>query len=254
LNTDNLKVRDIIFPLILVEQIKTGACKMKEFLGTGFLIGSEGYALTAAHVVDVKIELNQAIVALFIDKKNNKWKIFNADKVDIHPTEDVAVLKMRDGKWYSTDVRVNFEMQFASFEYQLFGYPSINLYEEIYVKDQFGKVLGRPDLIYSKGHIRRRISFNLPAIKGNCFYELSEPIGAGCSGSPLFRLKNGIWEVIGIYIADKTENIVFEGYDKNLNWIMKSFEVNGSLSYAVRMDDLKNWQPKSLNKTLDQIT
>lgn len=253
MSTGALKVRDIVFPLILAEQTKVGESKVVSFLGTGFLIGSEGYALTAAHVVDIKVEANQAIVALFINKETNKWEIFNADRADTHPTEDVAVLKMRQGTWYKTDVKISFEMQFASFEYQLFGYPCANLYEDVDVKDQFGSVLGRPDLIYSKGHIRRRVSFKLPSIKGNCLYELSEPVGSGCSGSPIFKSKNGIWEVIGIYIADKTESAVFEGYDKDLNWTIQSFELSGSLSYAVRMDAIKDWVPKNVNKTLDQL-
>ena len=88
MSTDDLKVRDIVFPLILAEQTKVGESKMVAFLGTGFLIGSEGYALTAAHVVDIKVEANQAIVALFVNKETNKWEIFNADKADTHPTGD----------------------------------------------------------------------------------------------------------------------------------------------------------------------
>ena len=116
-----------------------------------------------------------------------------------------------------------------------------------------GRVLGRPDLIYSFGHIRRRVSFSLPGIKGNCFYELSQPVGAGCSGSPIFKSVNGIWEVVGIYIADKSINVPFSAYNENLVWEMQMIELPGVLAYAVRMDDLSQWKPKNFNQTLDLI-
>ncbi|EHK9000900.1 trypsin-like peptidase domain-containing protein [Vibrio vulnificus] len=253
MSSGDLAVRDIVFPLVLVEAVGGRDAKMVAFLGTGFLVGSEGYALTASHVVDVAVASNQAIVGLFVDEKTNKWQMVNADRVDTHPTEDVTLLKMRSEKWYQTDVRVTFEMQFASFEYLLFGYPNANLYEDVDAKDATGAVLGRPDLIYSNGHIRRRTSFSLPGIKGKQLYELSEPVGAGCSGSPIFRSKNKIWEVVGIYIADKTEHVAYEAYDKDLNWTIHTLEVAGSLSYAVRMDALKDWVPAHYGKTLDNL-
>jgi trypsin-like peptidase len=252
-SSGNLAVRDIVFPLILAEEVKPGESKMVSFLGTGFLVGSKGYGLTASHVVDIKVAPNQAIVGLFIDETTNKWKIFNADRADTHPTEDVTLLKMRGWTPLQTGVSVSFEMQFASFEYLLFGYPNANLYEDVDARDATGAVLGRPDLIFSKGHIRRRTSFALPGIKGKQLYELSEPVGAGCSGSPVFRSKNGVWEVVGIYIADKTETIVFETLNENLDKTMEFIEVAGSLSYAVRMDALKDWLPVNYGKTLDTL-
>ncbi|MBE8564718.1 S1 family peptidase [Vibrio sp. OPT20] len=254
MSSGDIKVRDIVFPLILAEQVKPGESKMVSFLGTGFLVGSDGYALTASHVVDLKVEPNQAIVGLFVDKATNKWQMFNADRADTHPTEDVTLLKMRGWTPFQTDVRVSFDLQFASFEYQLFGYPNANLYENVDARDASGAVLGRPDLIYSKGHIRRRTSFALPGIKGKQLYELSQPVGAGCSGSPVFQSKNGIWEVAAIYIADKTETIAFETLDNNLDKKIEFIEIAGSMSYAVRMDALKDWVPANCGKTLDKLT
>jgi hypothetical protein len=245
-------IRDLVFPIILVEKVGKDETKMVSFLGTGFLFGTQGFALTAAHVISFKTKDNQAIVGLFIDKETNKWSIFNADTCDIHPTEDVALLKMRGEHWKETTIRISFEKQFSSFEYKLFGYPNANLLEDVDSRDASGRVLGRPDLIYSAGHIRRRISFSLPSIKGSCFYELSQPVGAGCSGSPIFKTQNGIWDVVGIYVADKTESVIFNTYNKDLDWVIETIELPGALSYAVRMDDLSEWVPKVLEVSLDK--
>ena len=120
-------------------------------------------------------------------------------------------------------------------------------------KDHLGKVLGRPDLIYSKGHIRRRVSWNLLNIKGKSFYELSSAVGSGCSGSPIFSLKNGILYVYGIYVADKYESAIFKGYNKDLEWTIHTVELPSTLGYAVRTDALKDWIPENLGTTLDKI-
>lgn len=244
-------IRDLVFPLILAEKVGEDEIIMVSFLGTGFLIGSKGYALTAAHVVDLQTKPNQAIVGLFIDKTTNQWTVHNSDTCDTHPSEDVALLKMRGEHWEETTIKVSFEKQFASFDYKLFGYPNANLLEDVDSRDSAGRVLGRPDLIYSAGHMRRRVSFSMPAIKGRCFYELSQPVGAGCSGSPIFTTRDGLWYVVGIYVADKTVSVSFETYNKKLDWVIETIEMPGALAYAVRMDDLSNWIPKELGVTLD---
>jgi len=245
-------IRDLVFPIILAEETGRNEIKMVSFLGTGFLFGSQGYALTAAHVIDFKTEEQQQIVGLFIDKKTNKWAAFNAEICDIHPIEDIALLKIKGKHPQDTGICISFEKMFSSFEYKLFGYPNANLLEDVDSRDHFGKVLGRPDLIYSAGHIRRRISFSLPSIKGRCFYELSQPVGAGCSGSPVFKIQDGAWNVVGVYVADKTECVSFRTYNKNLDWVIETIEMPGALSYAVRMDDLSEWIPKELEVSLDK--
>lgn len=244
---------DLVFPISLIKINDQNLGELEAFLGTGFLVGSQGYALTAAHVVDVNIPSGCILAGMFVDKAINQWKIFPINLVDTHPAEDVALLKFNGDHWKETTIRVSFEMQFSSFEYKLFGYPNANLYEDVDITDNLGRVLGRPDLIYSLGHIRRRVSYSLPGIKGNCFYELSQPVGAGCSGSPIFKSINGIWEVVGIYIADKSVSIPFGAYNKDLEWEIQTIDLPGVLAYAVRMDDLKDWKPKTLNNTLDLI-
>lgn len=53
--TDN--IQDYIFPLCkATKDSKTNQYAYKELIGTGFLIGNEGFALTAAHVIDQLLE------------------------------------------------------------------------------------------------------------------------------------------------------------------------------------------------------
>jgi hypothetical protein len=244
-------IRDLVFPIALAEKVGKNETKMVSFLGTGFLFGSKGFALTAAHVVDVKVADNQAIIGMFVDETTNKWTSFNANICDIHLAEDVALIMMGGEHWKDTTIRISFEKQFASFEYKLFGYPSANLLEDVDIRDERGRVMGRPDLIYSAGHIRRRTNFSIPNIKGRCLYELSQPVGAGCSGSPIFKIERGVWYVVGIYIADKIESVAFNTYNKDLDWVIETIEIAGPLSYAVRMDDISTWVPKVLGVTLN---
>ena len=223
---------------------------MVSFLGSGFLIGSRGYALSASHVVQVLVPPEHAIVGLFANTTTNKWSIFNADTCEHHATEDVALLKMRSDAWEGFGLKISFAKQFASLQYRLFGYPSANLYENVNDTDSSGAVLGRPDLIFSAGHVRRRVSFALPAVRGTSFYELSQPVGPGCSGSPIIWQIGTEWVVIGIYVADKTVHVPFETFDKELNVVIRTVEVPGALAYAVRMDALVGWNPVVLGANL----
>ena len=243
-------IRDFVFPLIIAKKIGKGEVAMVSFLGTGFLIGSRGFALTASHVVKAELPEDHAIVGMFVEPASNSWKVWNADVCDHHTTEDVALLKMRDGNWPDSAFTVSFEKQFSALPYMLFGYPSANLYEKVNDVAPDGTVRGRPDLIYSAGHIRRRATFAIPGVRGTNFYELSQPVGRGCSGSPVFRARGQTWEVVGIYVADQAISVPFETLDKNLDPVIRTLEMPGALAYAVRMDALAGWCPNVLNANL----
>ncbi|AJI74504.1 trypsin-like peptidase domain protein [Francisella philomiragia subsp. philomiragia ATCC 25015] len=249
--SNDLKCRDIVFPISLIEKNGNNYCQ-KDFLGTGFFIGSKGYDLTAQHVVNITLESNQFIMAMFVNPATNKWNVVKIDICDNHPTEDITLLFV-ENRQYQVYTKVLFEKQFSACTYSLLGYPSANLYEDVDCKDECGRVLGRPDLIYSSGHIRRRISFKLPSIKGSGFYELSQPVGQGCSGSPIFKSIGGVWHIIGVYVADKIESVTYKAYDEDLSWSLRTLEFQGALAYAVRMDSVEDWRPQPLNITLDRF-
>jgi hypothetical protein len=110
----------------------------------------------------------------------------------------------------------------------MWGYPedvAIELVEEDHV-------VHRPDLIYAQGYIRRRISHEIPSIKGTQLFELSEVVGQGCSGSPIYVNRSGVWDVIGIYVGEMLT------------------ERGTSRAFAVREDAFRYWQPSIIDRSI----
>jgi hypothetical protein len=102
----------------------------------------------------------------------------------------------------------------------------------------------RPEIIFSKGYIRRRITRELyPTViyRGTHFFELSEYVGGGNSGAPII-LQSSIglrqWQFIGIYIGEKSENKISE------------VNIERNVSYAVRAEAFASWRPTILDKTI----
>jgi hypothetical protein len=95
-----------------------------------------------------------------------------------------------------------------------------------------GHARPRPDLVYTQGYIRRRISdIPIPGIRGNGFFELSEVAGAGCSGSPVMLITSGpAWLVIGVYVGQR----IAAGDD-----LVR-------VGYAAREDLFRDWVPDLL--------
>ena len=231
--SDTKFIRDYVFPLIKGKQ-KNDSIKAGELIGTGFLIGKNGYAVTAAHVIDQLLDGNReddVILGLFV--VNTKWVGVIIEKCEKHESEDVGIMKLKKFKRESL-LKISDIPQYSSCEYHCWGYPH-EVAKELQNLDK--NVPDRPDLIFTQGYIRRRISRELyPTIifRGKQFYELSGTVGQGNSGAPII-LKKSIgkkyWEVIGIYIGEKSE---------------------GNLSYAVRAEAFANWTPKILGKTLKE--
>jgi hypothetical protein len=224
-------LRDFVFPLIKGKQ-KKDSIQAGELIGTGFLIGKDGYAITAAHVIDQLLEGNvedDVILGLFVD--NDQWVAVYIESYEKHDTEDVGILKFKTFKRKSF-LKINDTPQHSACEYNCWGYPHEVAKE---LSKLYENSPERPDLIFTQGYVRRRISRELyPTMifRGKQFYELSETVGGGNSGGPLI-LKNSVgkkhWEIIGIYIGEKSE---------------------GDISYGVRAEAFANWVPKILGKSV----
>ena len=217
------RVRDYVFPLCIVEK-KDNGNEFKRFLGSGFLIGSNSFAITAAHVFD---GVDGDICAMFVNENNN-WLSFDVSRPEIHPVEDIAVVKINCPNLQSIFCFNNaFETQ--SLEYKQFTYPDDMMYE----LEELGRATGRPDMIYLQGYIRRRTNHPIPNMRGQCLFELSQVGGTGCSGSPLFKVdppRN--WRVVGVYVGER------------LN------DRGTSVSYAVREDVVRDWEPQLIGHSL----
>ncbi|HEY4689090.1 MAG TPA: serine protease [Candidatus Acidoferrales bacterium] len=212
------RIRDYVFPIVTVAaEPAGGGMAVQSFLGTGFLIGNRGYALTASHVLAGHESISK--VGMFAPETGG-WLSIAIQAEEAHPTEDVAALKLEGGPWKSF-FRLSNTWEGSSCKYRMFGYPEDVTYE----LERNGKAILRPDLIYAEGYVRRRIAHRIPTLKGISFFELSEVAGPGCSGSPIFKFGAGMWDVIGIYVGEK------------LN------ERATSVSYAVREDAFRDWVP-----------
>jgi len=216
-------IRDYVFPIASAEK-RDDRIAVKRVLGSAFLIGSEGFALTAKHVISgYETETLIAIFAL----QSGGWFGFDITARESHPSEDVALVKLNNAPWKSF-FRLSNSVEHASCKYRLFGYPDDATFELV-VGNQ---ALMRPDLVYNEGYVRRRYTGELPAIQGTSFFELSEVAGAGASGAPVCKITAPIWEVIGIYVGEKINDRAT------------------SVSYAVREEAFRDWAPIILGKSV----
>ena len=221
--TQSDRVRDYVFPLCTGEKSPDGI-SFKRFLGSAFLIGQNAYAMTAAHVIH---SINEDVFAMFIDE-NNQWLGFKVIESEIHPEEDVAIIKT-ECQSLKSFFCLNNEFETQSQQYKQFAYPDDMMYE----LSDFGKAIGRPDMIYLQGYIRRRTNHPIPNMRGKSFFELSQIGGSGCSGSPVFKIdKLKKLRVMGIYVGER------------LN------ERGTSVSYAVREDAIREWSPRLLGHSI----
>jgi Trypsin-like peptidase domain len=223
-------VRSSVFPIVYVKAA-IGGCELQSYVGTAFFIGRRGFALTAAHVLTSlqKPKPAHGFVGLLYD--NNGAACFvSIANYEIHPTEDIAILKLEIKQWNSP-FHFYSALPHASLEYDGWGYPSDSaiLQGDIAI----------PDLVYSRGYVRRRVTRQVDGLTGTQFIELSEPPYPGASGGPLvYRdMKLGLsaaWRVVG----------VFSGIREQLYSQLTAPVVVG---YAVRADAFREWKPDLLS-------
>lgn len=224
-------VREYVLPIGVVKQNESGdGIELVRFLGTGFLVGNEGFLITAAHVIKLNLVDGEALAALMVHESGS-WTGHVFSHIERHPNQDIAILKMHD-RFNSPLIIKDVDIRSAS-EYHMFGYPVDAMYELIH--PETGRAHGRPDLVYYKGYVRRVMSFPIPNFIGDAFFEISESGHEGCSGSPIFQIKHTIWNVVGVYLGIRINN-------ENL-----------MLSYALRFDTIRDWIPAILGRPFSQL-
>ncbi|MFD7012495.1 serine protease [Rhodococcus jostii] len=223
----NGEIRDYVFPLFEVEQC-ADHLRARRFLGSAFFLGQRNHALTAGHVLrDVRLP----VAALLVDESG--WRPFAVRDYEAHPTEDVAVMSIEppgpNQSWSSIATLTN-EWHGSSLHYHTWGYPEDAAYEVV----ERDAMTVRPDLVYSEGHVRRRLTgVPLPAVGGGQFFELSAVAGAGCSGGPIFtRIPGSMWNLVGIYVGERVNDRAT------------------SVGYAVRIEAVRDWVPELLGRSL----
>lgn len=188
------RVDNFVLPIVSIDR-RGDELAYTGFGGTAFLLaGTAGLVMTARHVAK-NVVIGQTAVLLISEE--NTWEAAVIHEVDLHPTEDVALLRLEHGE-YQSPLVLSRNQEYGSGQYMLWGYPEAVLYDRADIGG------ASPDLVYSEGHIRRRITHNMPGMRGTRFFELSAPAGAGCAGSPVTMRRPGMqWQVVGVYIGER---------------------------------------------------
>jgi hypothetical protein len=156
-------LRDYILPLATIKFASGPDSAIPEYVnavGTCVLIGRRGIALTAAHVID-QLDLS-ASSAIFVH--DGQWHHVRIVANEKHPSEDVGIVMfapslLRDRPSFFA---VSGQMEHASREVELWGYPR-RVTEEVALEGPpDGRPQVRPDLIFHRGYVRRRIPRELP--------------------------------------------------------------------------------------------
>ena len=183
-----------VIPLVLTIRGDSGDWRLEEIAGTGFLVAEgRGLGVTARHIAH---NLERGTAAAVFAQADGTWRAVQILKFEQHPVEDVALFRLPADDYYSP-FSVVASQHYSSAEYSVWGYPE----DEHHDRMAAGGLA--PDLVYSAGHIRRRVSYELPSVApGRSFYELSTPAGNKCSGAPVSELTNP-WHVIGVYVGER---------------------------------------------------
>lgn len=231
------QVRNCVVSIARVDAA-AGVAKIAATHGTAFHIGNRGFALTAKHVIAGK---STPLAALTMTEANG-WTWVNIVASELHPVEDVAIIKLEAGAC-NAGFRLSNSVELASSRYRIFGYPG-NATRQEATAGEF------PDLVYTEGYIRRRYSASMypatgsssPAgaarVSGTSFFELSQIAGPGTSGAPVFDLAEPL-AVIGIYSAEKHVPHVITSGGLQITQL-------SSVAYAVRDDAFRDWRPAML--------
>jgi len=205
--TQGDNIAEIVIPLMIAEfdEITKKLSPPKELIGTGFLIGVNGFALTAAHVVDQLVEAKKERDVMLTHLLNaNGFHPFLITDFEKHPHEDVGIIKLNNSELKSW-LHVSNQRFLHSTPYTAWGFPKENAKELLLIRENSHLF---PDLIYTEGYIRRVIHHELLSsiFIGKRFYEVSDLGGAGYSGSPILSkrsISGSHWQVMGVYIGEK---------------------------------------------------
>ena len=225
-----IDTRDIILPICNLDFYEPGRFKIDtaSLVGTCFLIGGRGYALTAGHVID-QIRDREGHVLLRNETKFDASLVY---EFEAHPDEDVGIIRFDHTRNIASPIALASDVIRAGQDYYMWSYPQETSEEvEYFANHDESYAPFRPSIVFFKGYLRRTINHSpnptISIYRGNRFFEVSEIGGACASGSPLLTLKG---RVFAIYVGE-----------------------NGArCGYASVLSRLLSWSPNILGCTICQ--
>lgn len=216
-------------PILEVQRDDEGGVSYKSLLGTGFRLGDSNRFLTCAHVID-----RQEYVIGFIH--DDGWVALESEVLSVHQELDIAILEIRMDHLPPSPFVISRSNPNSALDYHCWGYPADHLHD-YGILNSDGITSQVPELIFTKGYVRRRFSHTLPGLRGAQFIELSEVAGNGCSGAPIIQIKTPyqkppIHTVIGIYTG---ERVISEMNEDGM------LVAKQRLGYATRLDGVFEW-------------
>jgi hypothetical protein len=226
----DIPINEFVVPVVeaVPEQPYT---RVTRYRGTGFLFGQRGAVLTAEHVV--RRPVNELAIAT--PGPDGGLRLWSLQGVEAHATEDLAVGVAQLGDALpESPLRISSQPQYGSASWMLWGYPE-DVMRDLVIDDI---AVERPELVFVSGYIRRRMpsDIEVPQVRGGVLYECGGLAGRGCSGAPVIRtdqVREGDWPVVGVYVGERIAT------DRGL-----------FVSYAVRVDDVADWIPTVLGRSL----
>lgn len=263
--TDRLD--NMIFPLGKATYDDELNCVGFDQFGTAFLIGHEGFALTAGHVVnniksDITDPKHQAIAGIFKDTNNQKYACSiqfqeNTPLEEEHPNHDVSIFKLDFDK--DTVPRPPFIIEkgfrLPAADYYSVGYPTyLALDNHLNARLPDGTIVKDEINILNKGYIKRLVNYNVGRFKGNKLLELSEVGTAGFSGAPIVSIYATKFSLLK---DNKTTNEVVAHRLLGIYIGENQMELGDghiSYGYAASVEAFADWKPKiGMGKNLQQI-
>lgn len=192
--------------------------------GTGFLIDTDGYLVTNAHVVKG---------AKHIAVQNNEGKDLSAEVVYTDFNRDIAILKIIDKDFKSpSTIPYSVKKSGADLAEPIFtlGYP-------------------RNDIVYGDGYIAARTGYNGDTL--TC--QIAIPANRGNSGSPILN-RNG--EIIGVISNKQTalEGAVFAIHSRYIFKAVEDLQEKDSSFKKIRVPSSTNLKGTDRTQQVEKIT
>jgi hypothetical protein len=224
-------VRDFVLPVCNLGHDEEGNVVKDDaqLVGTCFLIGRRGYALTAAHVLrQVKNDIARVLIP-----NPQGWDACLIRLGEAHPTEDVGLLKIDLPRPITSPVLFAANEPPPSLEYSMWAYPEV-IAREIESHERPPDSLDfNPSPVYFRGYLRRKLNYSpnpsFDIYIGKHFYEVSEIAGACCSGAPLSTIATPPG-VFAIYIGEE--------------------QASRRCGYAANLMRVLDWAPDMLGKPI----